>query len=116
MNSATTVHTTGTEKLFNVLLLLTEVKLIFHGIRHPRSDGPPGKADALQKVVCCFGISVRICFSRVTRGRGDTVLYIIMNVKTLRVGLTTNKHMVGKYEDVSKKHAEGADRSTNPRV
>ena len=39
-----------------------------------------------------------------------------MNVKTLCVGLTKNKRMVGEYEDVSKKHAEGADRSTNPRV
>ena len=31
---------------------------------------------------------------------------MIMNVKTLCVGLTTNKHMVGEYEDVSKKHAD----------
>ena len=63
------------------------------------------------------GISVRICFSRVTRGRGDTVLYIIVNVKTLCVGLTKNKHMVGEYEDVSKKHVETRYcRSTNPRV
>ena len=51
-----------------------------------------------------------------TRDRGDTVLYIIMNVKTLRVGLTTNKQIIDAYEDVSKKHAEGADRSTNPQV
>ena len=35
-----------------------------------------------------------------------------MNVKTLCVGLTKNKRMVGEYEDVSKKHAEGV----NPRV
>ena len=48
---------------------------------------------------------------------GDTVLYIIMNVKTLCVGLTKNKHMVGEYEDVSEKHAETrCCRSTNPRV
>ena len=40
----------GTKKLFNVLLTLFEVKLIFHGIRHLRSDGPSGKADARQKV------------------------------------------------------------------
>ena len=34
-----------------------------------------------------------------------------MNLKTLCVGLNTNKQMVGEYEDVSNKHAEGADRS-----
>ena len=60
-----------------------------------------------KKLTVIFGISVRIMFfTSLTRGRGDTVLYIIMNVKTLCVGLTKNKHMVGEYEDVSKKHAE----------
>ena len=39
-----------------------------------------------------------------------------MNLKTLCVGLNTNKQMVGEYEDVSNKHTEGADRSINPRV
>ena len=78
--------------------------------------GYQAKLMPFKKLTVIFGISVRICFSLVTRDRGDTVLYTIMNVKTLCVGLTTNKHMVGEYEDVSKKHAEGADRSTNPRV
>ena len=41
---------------------------------------------------------------------------ILMNLKTLCVGLNTNKQMVGEYEDVSNKHTEGADRSINPRV
>ena len=36
-----------------------------------------------------------------------------MNLKTLCVGLNTNKLLVGEYEDVSNKHAEGADRSIN---
>ena len=43
-------HPTGTKKMFNVLLTLIEVKLIFHGIRHLWSDGPSGKSDARQKV------------------------------------------------------------------
>ena len=79
--------------------------------------GHQAKLMPFKKLTVIFGISVRICFSRVTRGRGDTVLYIIMNVKTLCVGLTKNKHMVGEYEDVSKKHVETRYcRSTNPRV
>ena len=41
---------------------------------------------------------------------------ILMNLKTLCVGLNTNKQMVGEYEDVSNKHAEGAERSINSRV
>ena len=68
--------------------------------------GHQAKLMPFKKLTVIFGISVRICFSRVTRGKGDTVLYIIMNVKTLCVGLTKNKHMVGEYEDVSEKHAE----------
>ena len=39
-----------------------------------------------------------------------------MNLKKLYVGLNTNKLLVGEYEDVSNKHAEGADRSINSRV
>ena len=39
-----------------------------------------------------------------------------MKLKTLCVGLNTNKQMVDEYEDVSNKHTEGADRSINPRV
>ena len=31
-----------------------------------------------------------------------------MKLKTLYVGLNTNKQIVGEYEDVSNKHAEGA--------
>ena len=72
--------------------------------------GHQAKLMPFKKLTVIFGISVRICFSRVTRGRGDTVL-------TLCVSLTKNKHMVGEYEDVSKKHAETrCCRSTNPRV
>ena len=41
---------------------------------------------------------------------------LIMKLKTLCVGLNTNKQMVGEYEDVSNKHAEGAERSINSRV
>ena len=51
MNPATTVFWSiyipqELKKRFNVLLTLIEVKWIFHGIRHPQSDGPSGKADA----------------------------------------------------------------------
>ena len=64
--------------------------------------------DALQKVDCFFGN-----FNQ----RYSVKQYkILMNLKTLCVGLNTNKQMVGEYEDVSNKHTEGADRSINPRV
>ena len=69
-------HPTGTEKLFNVLLVLIEVKLIFHGIRHPRSDGLPGKADALQKVDCYFrDCSQNMFFMSYERQRRYSIIY-----------------------------------------
>ena len=100
-------HPTETEKVFNVLLALIEVKLIFHGISIRGQTAHQAKLMPFKKLSVIFGISVRACFSRVTRDRGDTVSHIIRDVKTLYVGLTTNKQMVGEYEDVSKKkHAE----------
>ena len=62
--------------MFNVLLTLIEVKWILHGIRHPWSDGPSGKADALQKVDYYFQDFNQSMFpSQVTRGERVSVTF-----------------------------------------